>query len=51
MPLSQTGSYRNHISISWSYSHTYIGILCHDICILAIPKVHTRLSDVVTRSK
>ncbi|KHG28424.1 Type 4 prepilin-like proteins leader peptide-processing enzyme [Gossypium arboreum] len=25
-------------------------ILCHDICILAIPKVHTWLSDIVTRS-
>ncbi|KHG03578.1 hypothetical protein F383_26878 [Gossypium arboreum] len=35
----------------WSYSHTYIGILCHDICILVIPKVPTGLSDVVTRSK
>ncbi|KHG20226.1 hypothetical protein F383_09717 [Gossypium arboreum] len=56
MPLSQTGS----------YSHTYIrviyrchgltrtshnGILCHDIFILAIPKVLTELLDVVTRSK
>ncbi|KHG17453.1 hypothetical protein F383_22627 [Gossypium arboreum] len=56
MPLSQTGS----------YSHTYIGvtyrchsltrtshirILCHDICILAIPKVHTGLSNIITRSK
>ncbi|KHF97600.1 hypothetical protein F383_37117 [Gossypium arboreum] len=35
----------------WSYSHTHIGILCHDICILTIPKVHTGLSDVVTQSK
>ncbi|KHF99542.1 hypothetical protein F383_38536 [Gossypium arboreum] len=34
----------------WSYSYTYIGILCHDICILAIPKVHIGLSDVVTQS-
>ncbi|KHF98075.1 Envelope glycoprotein [Gossypium arboreum] len=34
-----------------SYLHTYIGILCHDICILTIPKVHTGLLDVVTRSK
>ncbi|KHG20741.1 hypothetical protein F383_27935 [Gossypium arboreum] len=33
----------------WSYSHTHIGILCHDICILAIPKVHTGLSDVISR--
>ncbi|KHG30600.1 hypothetical protein F383_13316 [Gossypium arboreum] len=56
MPLSQTRS----------YSHTYIGIIyrchgliftshieiiCHDTCILAIPKVHTGLSDVITRSK
>ncbi|KHG20445.1 hypothetical protein F383_24919 [Gossypium arboreum] len=35
----------------WSYSHTYIKILCHDICILTIHKVHTGLLDVVTRSK
>ncbi|KHG04786.1 Multifunctional CCA [Gossypium arboreum] len=27
---------------------SHIGILCHDICILAIPKVHTGLSDAVT---
>ncbi|KHG16170.1 hypothetical protein F383_20794 [Gossypium arboreum] len=32
------GLTRNHIS----------KILCHDICILAIPKVRTGLSDVVT---
>ena len=30
---------------------SYIRILCHDICILTIPKVHTGLSDVITRSK
>ncbi|KHG10079.1 Cysteine--tRNA ligase [Gossypium arboreum] len=30
---------------------SHIGILCHDICILAIPKVHTGLSYVVTQSK
>ncbi|KHG07144.1 Envelope glycoprotein [Gossypium arboreum] len=35
----------------WSYSHTYIGILCHDICVLTIPKVHTGLPDIVTRLK
>ncbi|KHF99312.1 hypothetical protein F383_38334 [Gossypium arboreum] len=35
----------------WSYSYTYIGILCHDIYILTIPKVHMGLSDVITRLK
>ncbi|KHG18618.1 hypothetical protein F383_03983 [Gossypium arboreum] len=35
----------------WSYSHTYTEILCHDICILTIPKVHTGLLYIVTRSK
>ncbi|KHG07964.1 hypothetical protein F383_34782 [Gossypium arboreum] len=35
----------------WSYSHTYIGILCHDIRILAIPKVQIGLSDVLARLK
>ncbi|KHG21227.1 hypothetical protein F383_08637 [Gossypium arboreum] len=34
----------------WSYSHTYTGILCYDICILAIPKVHMGLLDAITRS-
>ncbi|KHG29014.1 hypothetical protein F383_14342 [Gossypium arboreum] len=38
------------MSQTWSYTRTHIlDILCHDICILAIPKVRTRLSDVVTR--
>ncbi|KHG16448.1 hypothetical protein F383_21490 [Gossypium arboreum] len=31
MPMFQT----------WSYTTTHIGILCHDICILTIPMVHT----------
>ncbi|KHF98440.1 hypothetical protein F383_37501 [Gossypium arboreum] len=35
----------------WTYLHTYIEILCHEICILTIPKVHTGLPNVVTRSK
>ncbi|KHG18969.1 hypothetical protein F383_24207 [Gossypium arboreum] len=56
MPLSQIGSY-SHTYIRVTYrchgltrtSHT--GIICHDICILAIPKIHTGLSDVVIRSK
>ncbi|KHG08259.1 Putative protease AXL1 [Gossypium arboreum] len=43
--------YQNHISMPWSYSHTYIGILCHDICILTLPKVYTGFSDVITRLK
>ncbi|KHG27566.1 Cysteine--tRNA ligase [Gossypium arboreum] len=30
---------------------SHIRILCHDICILVIPKVHTGLSDVISRSK
>ncbi|KHF97836.1 dna replication complex gins psf1 [Gossypium arboreum] len=34
----------------WSYSYIYIEILCHDICILTIPKVHTGLLDVVSWS-
>ncbi|KHG23224.1 putative trna pseudouridine synthase b [Gossypium arboreum] len=34
----------------WTYSHTYIRILCHDICILAIPKVHMGLLDVIAWS-
>ncbi|KHG26420.1 hypothetical protein F383_33049 [Gossypium arboreum] len=40
MPMSQT----------WSYMKSHIKILCHDICILTIPKVHTGLSNIVTRS-
>ncbi|KHF98340.1 hypothetical protein F383_37607 [Gossypium arboreum] len=35
----------------WSYSHTYIKILRHDICISTILKVPTGLSDAVTRLK
>ncbi|KHF97275.1 hypothetical protein F383_35067 [Gossypium arboreum] len=52
MPLSQTGSY-SHIYIRVIYRchsltrTSHIGILCHDICILTIPKVHTGLSDVL----
>ncbi|KHG10600.1 Valine--tRNA ligase [Gossypium arboreum] len=38
---------RTHISMPWSYSYITIRILFHDICILAIPKVHAGLSDVV----
>ncbi|KHG22735.1 hypothetical protein F383_00850 [Gossypium arboreum] len=52
MPLSQTGSYTNSytmpMSQTWSYTKSHIRILCHDICILTILKVHTRLSDIVT---
>ncbi|KHG30075.1 hypothetical protein F383_02783 [Gossypium arboreum] len=56
MPLSQTGSY-SHTYIRVTYRcngltpTSHIRILCHDIYILAIPKVHTGLSNVVTRSK
>ncbi|KHG08844.1 Neural cadherin-1 [Gossypium arboreum] len=28
---------------TWSYMKLHIGILCHDICILTIPMVHTGL--------
>ncbi|KHG17410.1 PHD finger C17D11.04c [Gossypium arboreum] len=53
MPLSRIGSY-SHIYIGVTYRclgltcTSYIGILCHDICILAIRKVDTGLLDVVT---
>ncbi|KHG19222.1 hypothetical protein F383_24288 [Gossypium arboreum] len=51
MPLSQTGSYSyTYIRVTYRcYGLTptsHIGILCHDICILTIPKVHTGLSDM-----
>ncbi|KHG19001.1 hypothetical protein F383_26281 [Gossypium arboreum] len=31
------GLTRTHISMPWSNRTSHIGILCHDICILAIP--------------
>ncbi|KHF99170.1 hypothetical protein F383_38186 [Gossypium arboreum] len=54
MSLSQTGCYTiydaNVPNMTWSYMESHIRILCHDICILTIPKVRTVLSNVVTRS-
>ncbi|KHG18518.1 hypothetical protein F383_26005 [Gossypium arboreum] len=57
MPLFQTGSTRiKYDVITYRCQCTRRGltrehiseILCHDICILDIPKVHTGLSDVIT---
>ncbi|KHG26028.1 Centromere/kinetochore zw10 [Gossypium arboreum] len=51
MPLSQTILFAHIYRCHGLTCTSHIGILCHDICILANPKVHMGLLNIVTQSK